>query len=50
MVDLHLGYSTTQGGISLGTGKVQLLLNKHKNTNGIGMEASTPEGDCVATT
>ncbi len=39
-----------QGGISLGMSKVQLLLDKHENANGVRMKTSTPEGDCVATT
>jgi hypothetical protein len=39
-----------QGSISLGTGLVQLLLNKHKDMNGVGIEASTLEGDCVMPT
>ena len=45
-----LGCSTTQGGIGLGTGKVQPLLNEHKNTNSVSMEASMSERNGVTTT
>ncbi len=40
----------TEDGISFGTGKIQLLLNKHKDADGVSMETSTSEGNCVMTT
>ena len=47
---IHSGFSMMQHSISLGTSKVQLLLNKHENANGVSMKTSMPEGDCVMTT
>ena len=47
---MDLGCSTTQEGIGLGMGKVQPLLNKHKNTNSVSMEASTLERNGITTT
>jgi hypothetical protein len=41
--------SGAQGGIGLGTGKVQLLLDKHEYSDCVGMKASTPERNCVTT-
>ena len=46
----NLGCSTTQGGIGLGMGKVQPLLNEHKNMNSVSIEASTLERNGVTTT
>jgi len=39
-----------QGGISLGMHKVQPLLDQHKCLDCVGIKASAPEWNCVATT
>jgi DNA-directed RNA polymerase subunit E'/Rpb7 len=39
-----------EGGVSFGIGKMQLLLNKHKDMDGVSMEISTLEGNYIMTT